>query len=258
MTWLLSPLAWLLLAGLLALLAWRMRATWLAFSAATLAVAAVTATTPLVANLLVARLERPATQSVQCLDMPPATVVVLGGGVDRLPVSRADFEVLNLASRRRTERGVQYWRDRDGHEVVLVGGPVAPGSVATAELMDEYARWLGLPAAAIRIERQSRNTRENASRVAALVPPLPRRIALATSAMHMPRARLAFSAAGFDVCALPTDFQTIAVGAPGYLLPRSRALMRTEAALHEIVGIGLYRWQEWRSVGGGRAATAVR
>ncbi|MEG3192358.1 YdcF family protein [Lysobacter sp. D1-1-M9] len=247
MKWLLSPLVWLLLAAVLAPIAWqlRSRAKWLAAGCLALAVAAWLAMTPLVANSLLDYLERPVAGPATCLTDPPSTVVVLAGGVDRPPQGRADFAVLNLASRRRIERGVQYWREREGRQVVVTGGAVAAGPATLAELMGRYAQWQGVPGPALHAESHSANTRENAENVARMMPGVPRRIALVTSALHMPRARLSFEAVGFEVCPLPTDFRTVPVGAPGYLLPRTSSLLKTEAALHELVGIRYYGWRGW-------------
>ena len=75
---------------------------------------------------------------------------------------------------------------------------------------------------------------------------MPRRLVLVTSAMHMPRSRLALGRAGFDVCPVPADSRRIAFGLPGYLIPGSSALDKTEAALHELVGLAYYRWRDAR------------
>lgn len=249
MSWLLSPLSWLLVAAMLSPLAWLARSRWLAAGCLVLAGVAFVASTPLIANRLLKRLERPvAVEDPQhCARLPPDTVVVLAGGVDRLPSSRADFSVMNIQSRRRTERGVQYWREGSGRQVILTGGQIRYRGYSNADLMGEYAQWLGVPREALRLERRSGNTHENASNAARLVPRLPPRISLVTSAMHMPRALMEFQAAGFDVCPLPTDFRSLSARLPDSLLPTSNSLMKTEAALHEILGNAFYRWQRWHS-----------
>lgn len=253
MSWLLSPLTWLFLAALVAPVAWFARAGWLAALCVIAAIAAFAAATPLVANALLARLERPAASAPQCRRAPPDTVVILAGGVDRLPRDRLEFDVMNLASRRRTERGVQYWRERNERRIVIAGGPVGHGGVTYADLMGEYARWLGVPGGALRLERRSDNTDENARNVARMAPRLPGRVALVTSAMHMPRARMAFRAAGFEICPLPADFRRVPADPPYALLPSTSALIKTEAALHELTGIAYYRLRgqfDRRRVGG--------
>ena len=254
MSWLLSPLSWLFVAALLSPLAWLARSRWLAAGCLMIGAAAFLASTPWIANRLLKRLERPvAIEDPQhCSRVPPDTVVVLAGGVDQLPRSMADFNVMNIQSRRRTERGVQYWREGSGRQVILTGGQLRYRSYSNADLMGEYAQWLGVPRESLRLERRSANTRENASNVAGMEPRVPPRISLVTSAMHMPRALMEFQAVGFDVCPLPADFRSVSTRLPDSLVPTSNSLMKTEAALHEMLGNAFYRWQRWRSGDGHR------
>ena len=74
-------------------------------------------------------------------------------------------------------------------------------SVARRVLQEEFGiapRWL---------DADSRDTAENARRTAALLlPEGVRRIALVTDAWHIPRARLQFERAGFEVVPAPTGF----------------------------------------------------
>jgi len=245
MTWLLSPLAWLLLAGALALWSWCLCPIrpWLLVACGVVSAIALAAMTPLGANALVVPLERPGPVAGSCRDAPPSTALVLGGGMDRSPRDRGDFAVLNLASRRRMDLAVAWWRQRDGRILVLVGGPRHGGAPALAELMAAYAQMLGVPSAALRLEVDSDDTWENARHSARLVPWLPRRIVLVTSAMHMPRAHAAFASAGFDVCPLAGDVRRLPSRLPWALVPRTVGLERTEAALHEWLGLAYYRWR---------------
>lgn len=245
MMWLLSPLAWLFLAALLVPVAWRLRSAWLATFCVVVAGAAFAASTPLLANLLVRKLERAVVEVPQCVAAPPDTVVVLAGGVDRPPRDRTDFGVMNQASKRRMERGVQYWRQSDGRRMVIAGGSLGRGRLANADLMLEYALWLGMPAEALRTERHSANTHQNARNLARLEPPIARRIALVTSAVHMPRARLEFEAAGFEICPLATDRRAVRARGLDALLPRVSAQVKTQAALHELAGIAHHYSRAW-------------
>jgi uncharacterized SAM-binding protein YcdF (DUF218 family) len=113
-----------------------------------------------------------------------------------------------------------------------------------ASLLEEW----NIPSAAIRIETGSINTHENAIRSCQILAPLGiRQILLVTSAMHMPRAAAAFRKAGFQVTVAPADFRS-GWGEPDYLsrwLPRAQYLVDTEDALHEWMGIGIYRLRGW-------------
>jgi uncharacterized SAM-binding protein YcdF (DUF218 family) len=78
------------------------------------------------------------------------------------------------------------------------------GAVARRVLQEEYGlapRW---------VEERSRDTAENATRMAEMLrPERIVRIALVTDATHMPRAAAAFRAAGFEVVPAPTDFPVV-------------------------------------------------
>lgn len=254
MSWLLSPLAWLFLAALLAPVAWRLKSRLLAGVCVAVAVVAFAASTPLLANLLVRKLEHAVAEVPQCDVAPPGTVVVLAGGVDRPPRDRMDFAVMDQASKRRMERGVQYWRERAGRRMVIAGGALGRGRVARADLMVEYALWLGLPPDALRTERHSANTHQNARELSRLEPSVPRRIALVTSAVHMPRARMEFRSFGFDVCPLATDRRAVRARGLDALLPRVSAIVKTQMALHEFAGIAYFQWRGWLA----RAAKLTR
>lgn len=246
--WALSPLNWLLVALLLAVVGWRTRARrWALAASLGLALVAFGTMTPLVSNALARRLESGIETPGWCATSPPGTVVVLSGGVDRLPRHVRSSGVLSATSRRRIERGVAYWAEREGRVVVMTGGPTATGWIPMSALMRDYAQRLGVPADAMRLESQSRTTWENAHLVAAMTPSLPRRIALATSAMHMRRSVLAFEAAGFEVCPLPADRRAIRASLPAGLVPDIDGLEKADAALHEFVGLLHYRWLRWRS-----------
>lgn len=242
MAWLLSPLAWLLVAMLLLPLAWwRGRRPWLMAAAIALALAAVAAMTPLGANLLVGPLERPPPIRPECERATPATAVVLGGGIEGWPRSDADFSALNLSSRRRLDRAIAWFGEREGRTLVMQGGEPYPGSGSLAALMAAYARAHGVPAAAIRVEPVSGDTWGNAQHAARLSPPLEGRIVLVTSRIHMPRARWAYARAGFDVCAVGADSRRLPSRLPWAIVPRTSALANAEAALHEWVGLAWYR-----------------
>lgn len=245
----LSPLSWLLLALLLVGVGLPLRGhgRWLLHAGIGGAVVAIIAMTPWVANTLVGWLETPQPVVASCLSSPPPVAVVLAGGVDTAPTEPADLPAMAITTRRRVERAVAWWHERPGRSLVLSGGPHLAGGVPTGALMADYARRLGVAATALRVEGRSESTWDNARGLAALQPPLPRRVVLITSAMHMPRARYALARAGFDVCAIAADPRRIAFGLPGYLIPRSSALVKTETALHELVGMAYYRWLDARS-----------
>jgi uncharacterized SAM-binding protein YcdF (DUF218 family) len=115
--------------------------------------------------------------------------------------------------------------------------------------MANLAMRMGIPEAALEIEDRSRNTWQNARNVAALSPPLPRRIWLVSSPMHLPRALEAFRAWGFEPCAWPSggvkDSPVLWLDA---WLPQGGAIRETAIAFHELIGSVQYRFLAWRQV----------
>ena len=67
-----------------------------------------------------------------------------------------------------------------------------------------------------------------------------KRIALVTDAMHMPRSRQVFEAAGFEVIACPTAYAGQRPFEPYQLVPGAAALQRLSCALREWVSRGYY------------------
>ena len=123
-----------------------------------------------------------------------------------------------------------------------VGGPTppAPGRAEADEAADVLVA-LGVPRERIVIERQSRNTYENAVDAAALAHPAPgRTYALVTSAFHMPRAVGCFRAAGFSVIADPVDYHWLGDLGPGFDV--TGGLEALDLAAHEYFGLVSYRW----------------
>ncbi|MEO7326440.1 MAG: YdcF family protein [Dokdonella sp.] len=242
----LSPLSFGLL---LALLLWRSRAhlpRGLWRTGLVLEALCFVFTTPLGASALVGIEERRAASSTACMAPTPTTIVALSGGLRRAPRDSDDYGALNVESMQRAFDAANLVMATSGAELVISGGTRPGDEIAESTLMAGIARRLGVPAAAIRTEVTSRTTWENAQHVRALVPALPARIWLATSAMHMPRALIAFRAAGFEPCAHPGDFRAAPFREFTDLLPSGGAVSASAEALHELVGELAYRWRARR------------
>jgi len=130
--------------------------------------------------------------------------------------------------------------------VLAIGGnqpgyeDVAPEAEAIAEVL----RALGVPASALRLERRSRNTRENAEFSLPLVRQLGvKRVLLVTSALHMPRALAVFQAvyAGSGVTIVPaaTDADALGDEPGGWVawLPDAKSLEWSSRAIKEFLGL---------------------
>lgn len=162
-------------------------------------------------------------------------VVVLGGGlVPASPEYGEDAVGGDTLARLRFAARLAKRLDRP----VLVSGGQPYGTRPEADAMAEalaemgvHARWK---------EASSTTTAENAARSAQVMGGA-KRIALVTSAWHMPRARRAFAQAGFDVVAAPTGYVTRRTLRPSDLLPGATGLSQTRLALWEGLGMLWYR-----------------
>lgn len=242
----LSPLTWLL-AGCAGLL-WLRRGSLARRAAGVLAAIGLILLTPLGANALVGLVESRAPADADCAAPTPNAIVVLGGGLDHRPRDTDDVGALSAPSLRRLLAGVALYREHPDTHLYLTGASLfdTPESV----LYENLARRLGVPAEAITLERSATTTWENAHSLKALPQPPPDRIWLVTSALHAARAQLAFRAAGFEPCIVISDRDYLPPGDLAYFLPRTSALRKADAAIHEIVGDLAYRWQAWRSMHG--------
>jgi uncharacterized SAM-binding protein YcdF (DUF218 family) len=233
----LSPIALVLFGIGLVLLASLLQRRWLLLMALMVALSGVAGMTPIVANALLLTLEGQADPVPGECDGVQA-VVLLAGGTHRPAGNVDDFSSLTFSS---LQRALLYLDRGHDPELPLV---VAGGSryrVAESQVLGTLLDSLGLQANPLMFETLSLTTEENALEVRRLLPDATIRIALATSAVHMPRARRSFTVAGFEVCRMPLDRMYLDPGGFWAFWPQASALHKTEAALHELVGALYYR-----------------
>jgi uncharacterized SAM-binding protein YcdF (DUF218 family) len=175
---------------------------------------------------------------------PSDAVVVLGGAVKgALPPHRPNL-VLGPAASRVWHAAALYRAGKAKWIVVAAGGTPHPeiGEGVEADVIVEMLRTLGVPEAAIRADRLSRNTRENAANSLPLVQALgAHRVLLVTSAWHMSRAVKSFTkawaGAGIELVPIPVDFSsTETAEGPKLWLPSASALGFVTNALKEFAG----------------------
>lgn len=191
---------------------------------------------PAVGNALLSGLEGEPLDIAQA--KPAQAIVVLGGGRYR-DAPEYGGDTVSEASLPRLRYAAKLYR-QTGLPLLVTGGRPDGAGLSEAEAMRRVlteelgvsVRWC---------EEASDNTRENANYSAAL---LGRdgitRVLLVTHAWHMPRARLAFEAAGLAVTPAPTLFQRGAQ-TPLDFLPQADGLARSRQALHEWIGLLWYR-----------------
>jgi uncharacterized SAM-binding protein YcdF (DUF218 family) len=166
---------------------------------------------------------------------PPTGIIALGGGVIKSEISTERGEVAVGRTVNRIIAAVELARRYPGARVVFAGRDEADFVIRFVEKFD-------VSKDRVIVERESRNTVENAAFAKQLVmPKAGERWLLVTSAMHMPRAVGVFRRAGFAVDAYPVDYLTS--GAKD-LRTLSAALMGgigiTDLVVHEWIGLLAY------------------
>jgi len=171
-----------------------------------------------------------------------AGVIVLGGATGSPGIHKAHGQVpLGDAAERMTVP-VALMRKFPNFELIFSGGEgrLVPTGTTEAELAGVFYTEQGVDMKRVTLESQSRSTRENASRVAALLGERCKQPwLLVTSAWHMPRSMSEFQAVGCNVTAYPVDFRT---GEETSWTEYSMAgsLMAWQTALHEYLGMFVY------------------
>ncbi len=169
-------------------------------------------------------------------------VIVLGGATQHPGIYLTHGQVPLGEAAERMSVPVGLMLKRPHLQLVFSGGEgrlLATG-VSEAELARAYFEEQGVDMRRVKLEASSRNTRENASQVAALLgehckhPWL-----LVTSAWHMPRSVPEFEAVGCNVTAYPVDFRT-GEGTQWTEYSFAHSLLLWQTALHEWLGLVVY------------------
>jgi uncharacterized SAM-binding protein YcdF (DUF218 family) len=170
-------------------------------------------------------------------------VIVLGGALQHPNSFQTHGQVpLGDAAERMTVP-VAWMRQHPHLILVFSGGEgrLLTTGVTEAELAKAFYAEQGVDMARVRLEGGSRTTRENAQQVAALLGERCQKPwLLVTSAWHMPRSLPEFQAVGCAVTPYPVDFRTGA-DTPWTEYSLARSLLLWQTALHEWLGLGVYR-----------------
>lgn len=176
-------------------------------------------------------------------------VIVLGGALDVKSSYRSGRPELNAAADRVTGL-LELARRYPAAKLVFSGGTGAllDDRHREADLIPALLDRLGGTADRLVLERDSRNTHENAVLSKALAGPRPGESwLLVTSAFHMPRAVGVFRHSGWEVIPYPVDYRSI--GRPDWTSPPdlARGLAEFSLAMKEWVGLIAYRLLGWSS-----------
>lgn len=174
----------------------------------------------------------------------PDGIIVLGGSVDPDLSVAHHTPVVRNAPDRIIETAALAHRYPNAR-IVISGGSanLISNDAKEADYASEIFESLGIPKSRLILERQSRNTVENAEFSKKMVGPKPgERWLLVTSAFHMPRSVGLFRKAGFVVEPYPVDWR---VRGRGSLFTFNsvtvEGLARTDIAMREWIGLIVYR-----------------
>jgi uncharacterized SAM-binding protein YcdF (DUF218 family) len=182
---------------------------------------------------------------------PPAQAIIVLGGTLNMPSDIHHASGITNSSDRLL-MGMRLYRAGKAPLLEVSGGdsPLLKKSrsVHEADEMRSLLNEWGVPDSAIIVEDASVNTHENALFTRRVLEQRGiQHIILVTSAIHMPRAIATFRRVGFEVEAAPADFLTgweaDKIGFDWF--PASGALVNSSNAIHEWLGLWVYRLRGW-------------
>lgn len=200
------------------------------------------ASAPVIVNPLFSQLEGHRT-TASVVDQHFDAVVVLTGMVDLKLSGQGTVEFSTAVDR--IIKGMEMIRENQADYLVISGGSgelIGP-TLSEAKLLRDFVIRHGLPPEKILVDAESRNTRENAlmTKVLLEVHHLTR-IALVTSAFHMPRAMGCFRAVGLTPVPMAVDYQVSTPNEKDFRVycPSAEAFMKFGTLVHELVGLVIY------------------
>ncbi len=203
---------------------------------------------PLIATAWFGQLEREF-PPVSVVDTPDAECMVLLGGAVLAPISpRVNIEFTESTDR--VYLAAQLHRSGKVKTIIVTAGnqPWSEPGPSEAALIGELLVEWGVPADALRLEGNSRNTRENALNSLPILKELGcEQPLLVTSAAHMARALGAFRVLGLEVVPVSTDIRVTERGRLAVMdfFPSVHALAMTSDAIWEWMGRKVYQWKGW-------------
>lgn len=208
--------------------------------------------TPWAAHRLAAVVEAPV-PLVAAEQLPTADVIVVLGGALSPPVPGWNPELNLTSAGDRVLLAARLYHLGKAPRILFTGGPINYFGDSEAQTAAELLQRLGVPAAAISIERESRTTRENSSLSLPLLQGLgARRVLLVSSAAHLPRSlrnfRDAARATGAVIEFLPAPCDPVEIfdnqHALKRWLPNTEALAASQMLFRQLLGL------LWAEVGG--------
>jgi len=200
-----------------------------------------------VANALVYPLEShyraPSDEALKDVD----AIIVLGGGAYRASEIRPRA-ALSHASLARVIGAVRLLRNCNARYMLRTGRSSVEGTPTVAEVMSRTVLEMGVPSdVEIILEEQASNTFEHPARILEVFPEAKQmKVAVVTSAIHMPRSIAAFEQYFDPARIVPAPVTWYHIATPlrvSSFLPSAEALSTTTSACHEYLG---YLWYKIR------------
>lgn len=117
----------------------------------------------------------------------------------------------------RVQTAVELYREGLVSRLIMSGGP-GDGAWHETEVMRKVALELGVPAHAIVLDPGGVNTRATASRTAKIFETLgARRVLVVSHGYHLPRVKLSYQQAGWQVCTVPARERYLLSGLPRFM-----------------------------------------
>jgi uncharacterized SAM-binding protein YcdF (DUF218 family) len=174
-------------------------------------------------------------------------VVLLGGGTDTAHgIGDTTLAVASGDGLERVLEAARVFNMTHAEWLIASGGTLDDRQERDAIVMRDELVQIGIPAARIVLEAESRSTHEQAVLVAPMLKSLgAERVILVTSDVHMPRSLGAFRAYG--VQAIPAIAPATGASDPlrRRIVPTVNGLWRSRQVSHELFGIIYYRLRGW-------------
>ncbi|MDX1958541.1 MAG: YdcF family protein [Leptospiraceae bacterium] len=170
-------------------------------------------------------------------------IVVLGGMIN--PMSYHETRVELLSSAERLTDTIRIYNLKKSNKILFTGGSgiLFHDEVNEADYAKKFLIQMGVREEDIILEKQSRNTKENASLSKPILEKIgAKKIILITSAFHMKRSKEIFDKLGLEVKFFPTDYRALKTHLNwDTAIPSVGSLETTTICLKEWIGIIAYR-----------------
>ena len=184
-------------------------------------------------------------------DVPPGrtAIVVLGSvGFTARDWAGGTYSIVDRVGATRTLEAVRVFRLIDAEWVISSGGRAYPDdpNEASGITMRDTMVALGIPAARLLVETDSRSTHDEAVIVAPMLRNLDvEHVVLVTSGTHMRRSLGAFRAQGIRAIPAIARDPLAAIAWSDWVLPSNLGLWKSSSVIHEIMGLVYYTARGW-------------